>query len=125
MAKERFAVILIRSRINVKPDIKKTLDLLNLRQRNVCVLVPNTASNLGKIRKVKDYVTYGIINEETEKLLLDKRGAKDKEGKPKKFFRLNSPKKGYGRKGIKVPFTMGGGLGDRKDKINDLIKRML
>ncbi len=43
----------------------------------------------------------------------------------KLFFRLCPPRKGYGRKGIKKPFSLGGALGYRKDKINDLIKRMM
>ena len=43
----------------------------------------------------------------------------------KPFIRLNSPRKGYGRKGVKKTFAMGGALGDRKEAINDLIKRML
>ncbi|MCH8329067.1 MAG: 50S ribosomal protein L30, partial [Nanoarchaeota archaeon] len=43
----------------------------------------------------------------------------------KKIFRLNSPKKGYGRKGVKISFTKGGALGYRGDKIKDLILRMI
>tara|TARA_Y100000310_G_scaffold344294_1_gene456259 strand:+ start:3154 stop:3627 length:474 start_codon:yes stop_codon:yes gene_type:complete len=41
------------------------------------------------------------------------------------FFKLTPPAKGFGRKGIKKPFSMGGALGYRKDMINDLIKRMI
>ena len=36
-----------------------------------------------------------------------------------------SEKKGYGRKGIKTPFSKGGALGYRGDKINDMIQRMM
>ncbi len=43
----------------------------------------------------------------------------------KPFFRLNPPTKGYAPKGTKKPFSLGGALGYRKDKINDLIQRML
>lgn len=43
----------------------------------------------------------------------------------KRFFRLGMPRKGFERKGIKVPFSLGGALGYRKDKINDLIQRMI
>lgn len=43
----------------------------------------------------------------------------------KTFFRLGMPKNGFERKGIKVPFSMGGVLGYRKDRINDLIRRMI
>lgn len=40
-------------------------------------------------------------------------------------FRLTPPTKGFERKGIKIPYTQGGALGDRKEGINDLIKRMI
>ena len=50
---------------------------------------------------------------------------KDIGQKIRKNFRLNSPRKGYGRKGIKVSFNEGGALGYRGNKINDLIKRMI
>ncbi len=43
----------------------------------------------------------------------------------KLFFRLSPPRKGFERKGVKVPFSQGGVLGYRKDKINDLIMRMV
>ena len=43
----------------------------------------------------------------------------------KNFFRLNPPRKGFERKGIKVPFAQGGVLGYRMKKINDLLTRML
>lgn len=43
----------------------------------------------------------------------------------KPFFKLTPPKGGYERKGVKQPFSLGGAIGYRKDKINDLIRRML
>ncbi len=43
----------------------------------------------------------------------------------KLFFRLSPPRKGFERKGIKVPFSQGGVLGYRKEKINELITRMI
>ncbi len=43
----------------------------------------------------------------------------------KVYFRLKPPLKGFERGGIKKPFSMGGVLGYRKDKINDLIQRMI
>jgi len=53
-----------------------------------------------------------------------KRELKDIPG-VKLFFKLCSPTGGFERKGIKTPFSMGGVLGYRKDKINDLIMRMI
>ena len=53
-----------------------------------------------------------------------KKQIKDVEGL-KPFFRLLPPRKGFERKGTKKHFAMGGALGYRKEKINDLIQRML
>lgn len=43
----------------------------------------------------------------------------------KKVFRLNPPRKGFERLGIKKPYSVGGVLGCRGVKINQLIERML
>lgn len=141
---EKIAIVRIRGLIGVKHDIDNTLKKLKLYNKNYCVVVPRTASYVGMIKKVKDYVTWGSIDENTYNSLIEKRAEEykgrvsDKKGKInytsfvevngkkiKKIFRLNSPKKGYGRKGIKVPFNQGGALDYRGDKINDLIKRMI
>lgn len=43
----------------------------------------------------------------------------------KKFFRLHPPLKGFERNGIKKPYSIGGALGYRGDKINDILRRMI
>jgi len=43
----------------------------------------------------------------------------------KPVFRLRPPRKGYERKGVKQPFSIGGALGNRREKINVLIKKMI
>lgn len=43
----------------------------------------------------------------------------------KPVFRLKPPSKGYDRKGIKKSFVEGGALGNRQEKINDLLKKMI
>ncbi len=140
----KIAIIRIRGMTGIKREIKDTLNMLGLQKKNVCVIVPNTPAYIGMIKKVQSYVTYGDIDDETEKLLFEKRGkeykgrVKDSKGKIeynkfvelggkkyKPYFRLNNPKGGFERKGIKMPFTKGGVLGPRKEKINDLIKRMV
>lgn len=141
---KKIAVVRVRGSVRVRRMINDTLNMLRLYNKNYCTVVPSTNAYLGMIKKVKDYVTYGEINNETFKLLIEKRGQqykereKDSKGKInykksfihdnkkyKKFFRLNPPKKGFGRKGIKVSFKMSGALGYRGEKINDLIKRMI
>jgi len=41
-----------------------------------------------------------------------------------KPFRLHPPRKGYERRGVKHSFKVGGALGYRGDKINELLRRM-
>ena len=123
----RLVVIRIRGTVRQRPDIKLTLTLLKLLKKNSCTVLSNTPSALGMLRVAKDYVTWGELDEETYKLLMEKRGQKDPKD-PKKMlntFHLNPPRGGYGRKGVKQPFSIGGALGDRGAKINDLLKRML
>jgi large subunit ribosomal protein L30 len=59
-----------------------------------------------------------------KELFASKKKIKDIPG-VKPYFRLMPPSKGFERQGIKKPFSMGGALGYRKDKINDLIKKMI
>lgn len=155
---KKIAVIRIRGKIGIKKNIKDTLNMLRLYNKNYCVVINNKPQNIGMIKKVKDYTTWGEIEEETLNLLLEKRGKlagkknltneylkekikldinsltkeileskkslKDVPGL-KLFFRLKPPIGGFERKGIKTPFSLGGALGYRKEKINDLIKKMI
>lgn len=125
----KIAIIRIRGGVGIKSEIRDTLTMLRLYRKNYCVVVDDKPEIVGMINKVKDYVTYGEIDETVLKLLTEKRGAKtkDKDGKEvmKKFFRLSPPRKGFERKGIKVSFKAGGALGYRGTKINDIIKRMV
>ena len=122
---KKFAIILIRGLIGMRRDIRLTAKLFKLFRKNSCIVVDDNSVMKGMARKLKDYTTYGEIDEATYKLLVEKRGKKDKEGKLKNIFNLSPPVKGFERKGTKKPFNMGGALGYRKNKINDLIKRMI
>lgn len=142
--KNKIAVILVRGLVGVKTPIKDTLKMLRLNNKNNCVVIDDSPINRGMLKKVKDYITWGEITQETFEELVEKRGEEykgvEKDNKEKikynkffkhndknykKYFRLNPPKKGFGRKGIKIPFKVGGALGDRKEKINEIIQRML
>ncbi len=115
---QKYGVVTVRGLINTSKATKDTLKMLNIGKRNACAIVEGTRSMIGMMNKVKNYVTFGEVNEETIKLLKAKRGDGD-------HYNLNSPKKGYGRKGIKTNFSNGGALGYRGDKMNDLIRRMI
>jgi large subunit ribosomal protein L30 len=135
-------IIRIRGRVGLKKEINETLNRLRLRRKYTCVVLEGNKVQLGMIKKVKDFVAFGKINDKTfEKLieervqLIDKKNKVDlkkvveelKKGKKfeelnlKPFFRLHPPRKGINSK---LHFPKGV-LGDNKEKINDLVERML
>lgn len=73
---KKLAAVLVRGTINTHPDVRKTLEYLRLGRKNACVVVDDTPMNRGMLNKVKDYVTYGEIDEEFFKKILDSRGEK-------------------------------------------------
>ena len=68
------AVVRVRGIINVKNDIRDTLTMLGLGRVNHCVLISENPQNMGMVRKVKDYVTWGPIDTQTATLLVKERG---------------------------------------------------
>lgn len=122
---KKLALILIRGLIRMRGDIVATLYSLRLRKKHACVVIDDTRSNRVAAAKCKDYITYGELDDETYKLLVERRGRKNKDGSLKKFFALQPPRGGFERKGIKTPFTNHGALGYRGKKINDLLKKMI
>ena len=68
------AAIRVRGIVNVKPDIKKTLQLLNLTRVNHCVLLEENPSTKGMLQVVKDYLTWGEIDKKVLAKLITIRG---------------------------------------------------
>ncbi|MDP3765081.1 MAG: 50S ribosomal protein L30 [Nanoarchaeota archaeon] len=141
---KRIAAVRIRGLTGIRIKIEDTLRMLRLYKKNYCCVFPNNPIYVGMLKKAKDYITWGEIDDETFNILVNKRGEEfkgketDSRGnikyndyfiinnkKIKKYFRLNSPKKGFERKGIKYHYQSGGALGYRGNTINDLIKRMI
>ena len=69
-----YAVVKMRGVVKSKPDVKRTLELLNLDRTNHCVIIEDNEHYRGMLQKVKDYVAWGEINAETLIILLNKRG---------------------------------------------------
>lgn len=113
----KLAVIRIKGPLNTAHEVEDTMKMLNIIRKFSCSVVEDTPAFRGMIRRVEHLVTWGEVNDETLKAL-----EKRKKGK---CFALHPPQGGFERKGIKMPFKLGGVYGYRKDKINDLIKRML
>ncbi|MEM3370772.1 MAG: uL30 family ribosomal protein [Candidatus Woesearchaeota archaeon] len=118
---EKIAVILIRGTSTAKKEIIDTLNMLRLRRKHAMVLLEKNPANLGMIYKVKDYVTYGEIDESFENMLKEKMPKEYEKG----FFRLHPPIGGFERGGIKRAYTNKGALGYRGKEIIALIKKMM
>ena len=138
------AILRISGKVGVSRDVAEALDRLRLRRKYACVVIREKPELKGILNKVRNYVAYGRIDEKTFTELIEKRGkSKDKKkikaedivkefvnSKTEKklselgikpFFRLHPPRKGI-RSKVHYPK---GVLGDNKEKINELIRRML
>ena len=69
-----YAVVRVRGTVNVRHDIKKTLEMLRLNRVNHCVLVEESENYKGMLQKAKDYITWGEIEKDTLVELIKKRG---------------------------------------------------
>ncbi len=115
------AIIRIKGQVKIRKQIIETLNRLNLKKKYSCIILEKPkAEELGMLEKVRDFVAFGEIDNETYKKLIEARG---KFSRSKTHFRLHPPRKGIESK---KHFGVGKGvLGDNKEKINDLILRML
>jgi len=135
-------VIRIRGQVGINRDVKETLNRLMLRRKYSCIVINPTKEQVGMIKKMRNFVAFGEIKKNVLEKLIEKRGQlinKEKKVDIKKaveelekgkkynelnlkpFFRLHPP-----RKGIKSKLHFPKGvLGDNKEKINELVKRML
>ena len=111
------AVIRITGEVGLRKEINETFNRLRLRKKYSCIIFEKpTPEQLGMVNKVRDFVAFGEISPEMYKKLVEKRKTKINN-----FFRLHSP-----RGGIKTKLHFPKGvLGNHKEKINELIERML
>ncbi|MEM4366619.1 MAG: uL30 family ribosomal protein [Candidatus Anstonellales archaeon] len=138
------AAVRIRGVRNMLPQIKATLEMLNLGKTNYCVLLKDDPSTNGMLLKAKDYIAYGPISPEVAEKLIRAKGEfngkklsmlpKEKADEIvkkvlalefpegfKKAFRCRPPSKGY--KDIKKQWPAGD-LGKRPS-MDSLIRRMI
>ena len=140
-----YAVIRIRGRVDLREDIKDTLTMLRLSRKMHCVLIKDSDCMKGMLQKVRNWVTWGEIDDDILRLLIKKRGRKIGEGRltdqevedifkkikesqkipegVKPVFRLTPPSKGF-KESIKQHYPKGE-LGYRGKEINELLKRMI
>ncbi|MFB6089103.1 MAG: 50S ribosomal protein L30 [Candidatus Aenigmatarchaeota archaeon] len=148
-----YAVVRLRGNVGIDDKTEDTMEMLDLKNKFNCVLIPENKSYEGMLEKAQKVITWGKINEETLSKLLKKRGyvknngrlsenleemgydsigdlidelkgdSKVKDLGIKVPFRLNSPSKGF-KSNLKNLYPQGE-LGNRKENINDLLKRMI
>ena len=69
-----YAVVRVRGQPDVNKDIRYTMGLLGLNRVNHCVVLPENPSINGMLQVVKDYCTWGEIDEETLSAMIKTRG---------------------------------------------------
>lgn len=145
----KIALVRVRGKIDVRQDTKDTMEtMLHLRRVNWATVIDDTPIYMGMVNKIKDYITWGEIDEPTFAALVEKWGRKagdkrletgDLKDFPKKFmageitfkeagirpyFKLHPPTHGHERAGIKKHIAVGGVLGNRRTDINALLIKM-
>ena len=135
-------VIRISGMVNVPKKVQETLFRIGLRRKYAAIVMTANVENKKLINKIRNYVAYGNVKEDVlEKIILIRGQSKEKKkidakkvvkelGKKglvkqglKPFFRLHPPRGGIESK--KHFGVSKGVLGDNKEKINDLVLRML
>lgn len=136
--------IRISGMVNMLSNVQETLFRMHLRRKYSAVLLKPSNETQKLLNKVRNQVAYGDINEETLLSLLEKRAEpksssvkidakkilvelekkKINDLSIKPFFRLHPPRGGIDSK-KHFGTTKKAVLGDNKEKINDLIRRML
>lgn len=115
------AAIRIRGQVGLEKDAKETLHRLRLRRKYACVILDNpNEAQLGMLKKMRNFIAYGEISEETKAKVIEARGKKDSEGNLKPFFRLHPARGGMNTK-LHYPK---GVLGENKE-LDKLLEKML
>lgn len=69
-----FGVVRVRGSVHLRGEIKRTLALLGLNRVNRLCIIPESESYKSMLKKAKDYITWGEIDQKTIVLTLKKRG---------------------------------------------------
>jgi len=133
-------VIRISGKVEIPTDAQETMFRVGLRKKYTAIVMKENTESQNLLQTVRNFVAYGKIDSKTLEELVFKRGKSqgskkidakkvaeiiEKEGIEKSgikpFFRLHPPRKGIDSK----THYPKGVLGDNKEDINELIRRML
>ena len=112
----KIAIVRVRGEVRKPRPVTDAFRMLGLTKRNHCAVVEESPSLKGTLQVIEPFATWGPVDENVL-TALKKKGDKT--------FALSPPRKGYGRKGIKISFKQSGAYGNRAEKINDLLMRMM
>ena len=136
------AIIRIKGQVGIDRKIAETMKRLRLTRKYTCVIMNPNKEQTGMIEKLRDFVAFGEVSADTFEKVIAARGiALDKSKKVdakkaaeevskgasyddvniRNVFRMHPPRKGIN---AKIHFPKGV-LGNNKEKINDLLLRML
>lgn len=134
--------IRISGLVEIPNNVQETLFRMRLRRKYTAVLLKEGEENKKLLQSVRNFIAFGPIDKETLVQLIEKRGqvignkkidaqkiAEQLDKKPldelgiKPFFRLHPPRGGISTK-LHFPIKKGV-LGDNKESINKLVRRML
>lgn len=113
------AAIKVRGEIDAGRKVSKTFETLSLEKKHQLVLVEDNDSMRGMLNKVKDYIAYGDISDETLEALEEETGRDLEAGDT---VSLTPPSGGF--RSTKENFEAGGSLGDHKN-LDELVKNMM
>lgn len=135
-------VIRISGLVEIPSGVQEALFRMRLRRKYAAVLLRPTPENKALLQYVRNFVAFGPVSKELLTLLLEKRGMSTNKKKidaksviehldkkdlqdlgVKPFFRLHPPRGGINSK-LHYPLR-DGVLGDNKEDINELARRML
>ena len=69
-----YAVIRLRGNVNLRPQIRDTLNSLRLNRVNHCTVLDDDPHYLGMLHKAKDYIAFGPVDAKTLANILEYRG---------------------------------------------------
>lgn len=118
-------VIRIRGKVKLREEIAETFRRLKMMQKLNCTFIDEKdIIRMGMLNKLKEFVSYGKVDDALMKKIIEVRGVKDSQGNYAGYCRLHPPRGGF-KKSTKYSFNSGEGiLGENKD-IAKLVERML
>jgi large subunit ribosomal protein L30 len=107
------AAVRVRGPLDNHPDIENTLQSLGLEKQNQFVVLDDKESTRGMLRKAKDFIAYGEIDEDTVKHMNLETG---------RTYSPGPPSGGYGD--TRSSHGQGGILGNNPE-VKDILEAMV